>query len=65
MKAKHRLPADEPIAVVCEVCDGRMELKNHEDALIAGWTEIKSAPACLTASFVGLCSGCRREEQEC
>jgi hypothetical protein len=64
MKANQRQPPRAPFTVVCEVCGWRMELGSHEDAPLAGWTEIRSLPNCVAADFVGLCSGCCRFELE-
>jgi hypothetical protein len=64
MKAKRRAAYDVPFVVVCRVCGDRMELATHDDALLAGWTCIRSLPRCQAANFEGLCSACCHDEQE-
>ena len=58
------IPADVPFSLICECCDGGMEIESYEAALAAGWTGIVFAPDLLQANFLGLCPECRQREQD-
>jgi hypothetical protein len=58
------IPADVPFSLVCEQCDGGMEIQSFEQAVAAGWMFIRLAPDLPSASFLGLCPDCRREEEK-
>lgn len=53
-----------PFSLICEDCDGGMEVESHEDAIRLGWTDIVFAPDLLMANFLGLCPGCRQKQIE-
>src|SRR5205823_184360 len=57
-------PPDVPFSLLCESCDGGMEISSYEEAIAAGWTEICYAPDLSLANFLGLCPECRRAQEE-
>jgi len=63
---RDHIPADVPFSLVCEGCDGGMEIGSYEEALRAGWTDITYAPDLPMANFLGLCPECRqwRDDEE-
>jgi hypothetical protein len=58
------IPADVPFSLVCDTCDGGMEIESYEAAIAAGWTDIIYAPALSMANFLGLCPKCRQREED-
>lgn len=58
------IPRHVPFSLVCEECDAGLEIRNYEQAVTAGWTNIVFAPDLPMANFVGLCPDCRREEEQ-
>jgi hypothetical protein len=57
------IPPDVPFSLVCQTCDGGMEIESYEAALAAGWTEICYAPDLPMAYFLGLCPRCRQWQE--
>ena len=50
---------DEPFSLVCSDCDAVTHIKNYEQAIAEGWSEIDYAPGLAMANNVGLCPDCR------
>lgn len=54
---------DVPFSLSCTECDIDSP-KSYEDAIEDGWTGIEYFPQGLMENYLGLCSDCRKREEE-
>jgi hypothetical protein len=47
-----------PFTLACVGCDGGQEIMSHEQAVLAGWTQITYDPTGLGWNYVGHCGEC-------
>jgi hypothetical protein len=58
------IPADVPFSLVCEDCDGGMEIRSYEEAIRMGWTDITYTLDLPMANFLGVCPDCRQRRDD-
>jgi len=50
---------ESPFSLVCACCDAGMEIESPQQARLAGWTRLQSAPDLPMANWLGVCPDCR------
>jgi len=60
---KDAIPQDVPFTLSCIECDGDSP-DTYKDAVRDGWTQIEYFPKGYSENFLGLCPGCRQEEEQ-
>jgi hypothetical protein len=56
---RRRRTADVPFSLVCSECDAGSHIKNWEQAVAEGWSNIDYAPSLPMANYIGHCPECR------
>jgi hypothetical protein len=51
---------DPAFTLICSECDAGGDIATEEEAIAAGWSQIRPAPDLPQANFLGLCPNCRR-----